>query len=128
MRSNHDGGGSQFRRAEKVGRLAPCAFRHAVRRNGGMRFAYPPYAPFGVNPMAEVLHRQAQNDATVADLDREVVVTRAGVHWSTLNEAEPVVSGGLTVRIWRRLFVEGHMTKGNVSRDSSWGTAARLTF
>src|SRR5439155_11354862 len=78
MRSNHDGGGSQFRRAEKVGRLAPCAFRHAVRRNGGMRFAYPPYAPFGVNPMAEVLHRQAQNDATVADLDREVVVTRAG--------------------------------------------------
>jgi len=57
-----------------------------------------------------------------------VLGTRAGVHWSTLNEAEPVVSGGLTVRIWRRLFVEGHMTKGNASRDSSWGTAARLTF
>jgi NADH:ubiquinone reductase (H+-translocating) len=42
-----------------------------------MRFAFPPYAPFEVRPMAEVLHRQAQHDATVAEPRPQGVAPRA---------------------------------------------------
>jgi hypothetical protein len=56
------------------------------------------------------------------------VGTRLGVHWSTLNDRNPALSGGLSVRLPRSLFLEGHVTKRMKAGDSAWGAAVRLTF
>jgi hypothetical protein len=56
------------------------------------------------------------------------VGTRLGVHWDTIGEGNPAVAGGLTVKLPRSLFAEGHMTKGRSTRDSNWGVGARVTF
>jgi hypothetical protein len=54
--------------------------------------------------------------------------TRFGAHWSTLGSSNLAVSGGLTVRLPRSLFAEGHVTKSRASDDSDWGIGARVTF
>jgi hypothetical protein len=54
--------------------------------------------------------------------------TRAGVHWSTLNTAQPAISGGFTVRLTHLVFVEGHLTKGRGAGESNWGVGARMAF
>jgi hypothetical protein len=57
-----------------------------------------------------------------------VLGTRVGVQWSTLNDAKPSVSGGLSVKFPHSLFLDGHIIKGKVSGDSGWGVGARITF
>lgn len=54
--------------------------------------------------------------------------TRLGVHWNTLRGGERAVSGGLTVKLPRSLFAEGHVTKNQHDRDSDWGVGLRATF
>jgi hypothetical protein len=54
--------------------------------------------------------------------------TRLGVNWSTLNDREPAISGGVSVRLPRSAFLEGHVTRGKRARDSGWGVGTRLTF
>jgi hypothetical protein len=56
------------------------------------------------------------------------VGTRAGLQWSTLGASQPAISGGLTVKLSSLAFVEGHVTKGRISRDSDWGLGLRVTF
>jgi hypothetical protein len=56
------------------------------------------------------------------------VGTRLGLHWNTLGAAKPAVAGGLTVKLPRSLFAEGHVTKGRKDRDSDWGLGVRVTF
>jgi hypothetical protein len=51
-----------------------------------------------------------------------------GVQWSTLHEAKPAVSGGLSIKFPHSLFFDGHITKGKVTGDSGWGVGARITF
>jgi hypothetical protein len=54
--------------------------------------------------------------------------TRFGVHWSTLGEAEPAISWGLSVKLPRSLMFEGHVTTSKRTSDSGWGLGVRLTF
>jgi len=54
--------------------------------------------------------------------------TRFGLHWNAVHAGEAAIAGGLTVKLPHSLFVEGHMTKGQKSRDSDWGIGARVTF
>jgi hypothetical protein len=57
-----------------------------------------------------------------------VLGTRVGVQWSTLNDAKPAVSGGLSVKFPHSLFLDGHITKGKGTGNSGWGVGARMTF
>ncbi len=56
-----------------------------------------------------------------------VLGARAGVRWSTVNDPNPGISVGLTVRLPHSLFVEGHLTNNKID-DAEWGVGARITF
>jgi hypothetical protein len=53
---------------------------------------------------------------------------RAGVRWSTINDPNPAISGGLTIRLPHSTYVEGHLTHEQVDDDTEWGVGARFTF
>jgi len=57
-----------------------------------------------------------------------LVGARAGVRWNTLEAEYRAVSGGLTVRLPRSLFIEGHLTKPQHDGRSDWSVGARVTF
>ena len=57
-----------------------------------------------------------------------MVGTRFGLHWNTIRGGEKAFAGGLTVKLPHSLFAEGHVTKGEVARDSDWGAGLRVTF
>lgn len=59
---------------------------------------------------------------------RGIVGARIGAHWSTLNHRDSAISGGLSLKLPRSVFFEGHLTKGKNARDSGWGMGMRLTF
>jgi hypothetical protein len=54
--------------------------------------------------------------------------TRLGLSWNTFGSANPSISGGLTVRMPRSLFAEGHVTKWREGGETDWGLGARVTF
>jgi hypothetical protein len=54
--------------------------------------------------------------------------TRVGLHWNTISAGEAALAGGLTVKLPHSLFAEGHVTKGQKTRDSDWGLGLRVTF
>jgi hypothetical protein len=56
------------------------------------------------------------------------VGTRFGLHWNTINAGQKAVAGGFTVKLPHSLFAEGHVTKGELDRDSDWGVGLRVTF
>jgi hypothetical protein len=60
-------------------------------------------------------------------MGKGVLGARAGVRWSTVNDPNPAISGGLTVRLPHSLFVEGHLTN-NRADEAEWGAGARITF
>ena len=60
-------------------------------------------------------------------MGKGVLGARAGVRWSTVNDPNPAISGGLTVRLPHSLFIEGHLTN-NAMDDAEWGAGARITF
>jgi hypothetical protein len=54
---------------------------------------------------------------------------RAGFQWSTRGDANGAVSGGLTLKLPRSIFVEGQLTKASdASPESTWTVGARVTF
>ena len=57
-----------------------------------------------------------------------VVGTRFGLHWNTIRGGEKAFAGGLTVKLPHSLFAEGHVTKGQLDRESNWGAGLRVTF
>jgi hypothetical protein len=59
---------------------------------------------------------------------RGLVGARAGVRWSTLNDPDPAVSGGMTVALPHSAFIEGHLTKNSDDDDPEWGAGFRFTF
>ena len=61
-------------------------------------------------------------------LARGLIGARAGIRWNTLDTNFRAVSGGLTVRLPRSLFAEGHMTKPSGEGDIEWSAGARVTF
>ena len=54
--------------------------------------------------------------------------TRVGLHWNTIRAGEAALAGGLTVKLPHSLAAEGHLTKGQRTRDSDWGVGLRVTF
>ena len=54
--------------------------------------------------------------------------TRVGLHWNTIGAGESAIAGGLTVKLPRSIFAEGHVTKGQKTHDSDWGVGLRVTF
>jgi hypothetical protein len=63
-------------------------------------------------------------------LGKGKVGARAGVRWSTVNERDPAVSGGITARLPHSAFIEGHVTHnpGRSEGGSEWGIGIRVTF
>ncbi|HEY0284788.1 MAG TPA: conjugal transfer protein TraF, partial [Vicinamibacterales bacterium] len=61
-------------------------------------------------------------------LAKGLVGVRGGVRWSTTGDSNRALSGGVTVRLPKSLFVEGQMTKDNESDQNEWTAAVRLTF
>ena len=57
-----------------------------------------------------------------------MVGTRFGVHWNTISAGQKAVAAGFTVKLPRSVFAEGHVTKGEMDRDSDWGVGLRVTF
>jgi hypothetical protein len=53
---------------------------------------------------------------------------RGGMRWSTLEDPNPAFSSGLTVKLPRSLFADGHLTKLHESDDLTWGLGLRITF
>lgn len=53
---------------------------------------------------------------------------RTGLRWNTLERQDRGVSGGLTFRLPRSMFIEGHLTKDKDSTETEWGFGARITF
>jgi hypothetical protein len=93
------------------------------------------YGPFSVAFDADLTRTPTANgDQRQAALGSEqwwakgTVGTRLGVHWSTINDLEPAISGGVSLKLPRSVFFEGHVTKGRKARDSGWGVGTRLTF
>jgi hypothetical protein len=60
------------------------------------------------------------------------VGVRGGVRWNTLEEPNPALSGGVSVKLPGNLpyplIAEGHMTKWTESGEREWGFGARITF
>ena len=56
------------------------------------------------------------------------VGTRFGLHWNSITAGQKTVAGGITVKLPRSLFAEGHVTKSQVDEDSDWGAGLRVTF
>ena len=57
-----------------------------------------------------------------------LVGARAGIRWNTLETEFRAVSGGITVRLPRSIFVEGHVTKPHKEDETEWSVGARVTF
>ena len=56
------------------------------------------------------------------------VGARAGARWNTLETEYRALSAGMTIRLPRSLYVEGHMTKPHGDGDLEWSAGARVTF
>ncbi|MCM3880399.1 MAG: conjugal transfer protein TraF [Vicinamibacterales bacterium] len=116
----------------------PFALSRQVR--AGVAFA-PRVRPAGVHGPFTVafdadLTRTAGFDGDLRDaavgteywFGRGQVGARAGLRWSTLNDPDPAVSGGITVALPHSAFVEGHLTKKSDEDDPEWGAGFRFTF
>ena len=53
---------------------------------------------------------------------------RGGLKWSTLNSENSAISGGLSFKLPRSVFVEGQLTKPKDEGDAQWSIAGRVTF
>ena len=59
---------------------------------------------------------------------RGLVGMRGGVRWNTLETDYRALSGGLTIRLPRSVFVEGQVTNPKGGGDVLWSVGARITF
>ena len=53
---------------------------------------------------------------------------RSGIRWSLVGEKRPLTAVGLSVRIRRSLWLDGHYAKGRHSDDQEAGWAMRAGF
>jgi F plasmid transfer operon, TraF, protein len=54
--------------------------------------------------------------------------TRAGLRIDTVDDAQPVGSAGVSVRVTPSWYVDGQITHGAASSDRSWGVALRFAY
>jgi hypothetical protein len=111
--------------------------RFSVSRQARAGVAFVPrslrtgvHGPFSLAFDADLTRSADRREAAVGTeywMGKGVLGARAGVRWSTVNDPNPAVSGGLTVRLPHSLFVEGHLTN-NRTDDAEWGAGARITF
>jgi hypothetical protein len=111
--------------------------RFSVARQARAGVAFVPrslrtgvHGPFSLALDADLTRSADRREAAVGTeywMAKGVVGARAGVRWSTVNDANPAISGGLTVRLPHSLFIEGHLTNSRAN-DAEWGAGARITF
>jgi hypothetical protein len=53
---------------------------------------------------------------------------RGGVRWSTLGDSSRALSGGVTVRLPKSIYVEGQLTKSNESDEKTWNFGGGIAF
>jgi hypothetical protein len=61
-------------------------------------------------------------------LAKGLIGVRAGVRWSTVGDLNSALSGGVTVRLPKSIYVDGQMTKDSELSQNEWTAAARVTF
>ena len=125
--------GRNLRQPEFQGNSGPLSVSRQAR--AGVAFV-PRSLPTGVHgpftlafdaDLARVADRREAAVGTEYWMGKGVLGARAGVRWSTVNDPNPGISGGLTVRLPHSLFVEGHLTNNKI-HDAEWGVGARITF
>jgi hypothetical protein len=57
-----------------------------------------------------------------------IVGVRSGVKWAAKGDGQQAVSGGLTVRLPRSVFVEGQLTEPDEDTEREWTVGLRVTF
>jgi hypothetical protein len=61
-------------------------------------------------------------------LGRGLAGVRGGVRWSTLGDSSRALSGGVTVRLPKSMYVEGQVTKSNESDEKAWNVGGGIAF
>ena len=61
-------------------------------------------------------------------LGEGLVGVRGGVRWSTLGDTSRSLSGGLTVRLPKSMYVEGQLTKSNETDEKAWNFGGGIAF
>lgn len=57
------------------------------------------------------------------------LVARAGVRWNTKDDTwRPVYSAGGSLRVSKSLWLDGHYTQGDITRDRGFGASLRAAF
>jgi len=130
--------GRNLRRPEFEGPTGPVAMARQVRVGAALVPRSLPaglYGPFSLAFDADLTKTPGvSGDLRMAAvggeywLARGLVGARAGLRWSTLDNENRAVSGGLTVRLPRSVFAEGQVTKPQDDGDAEWSVAARVTF
>jgi hypothetical protein len=59
---------------------------------------------------------------------RGLVGVRGGVRWSTLGDTSRALSGGLTVKLPKSMYVEGQLTKSNETDEKAWNFGGGIAF
>jgi len=130
--------GRNLRRPEFEGPTGPVAMARQVRVGAALVPRSLPaglYGPFSLAFDADLTKTPGvSGDLRMAAvggeywLARGLVGARAGLRWSTLDNENRAVSGGLTVRLPRSVFADGQVTKPQDDGDAEWSVAARVTF
>lgn len=130
--------GRNLRRPEFEGPTGPVAMARQVRVGAALVPRSLPaglYGPFSLAFDADLTKTPGvSGDLRMAAvggeywLARGLVGARAGLRWSTLDNENRAVSGGLTVRLPRSVFAEGQVTKPQDDGDAEWSVAVRVTF
>ena len=125
------------RQAEFDSEFGPVKVKRIVR--GGVAFAPRSvvsgvHGPFTVALDADLTDNGIAGDTRMAAFGAEywlihgIVGVRSGVKWAARGEAQQAVSGGISVRLPKSVFVEGQLTEPDEDAEREWTVGLRVTF
>jgi hypothetical protein len=117
--------------------FGPVKVKRIVR--GGVAFAPRSvvsgiHGPLTVAFDADLTDNGIDGDSRTAAFGAEywlihgIVGVRSGVKWAAKGDAQQAVSGGLTVRLPKSVFVEGQLTEPDEDAEREWTVGLRVTF
>jgi hypothetical protein len=126
-----------LREPEFESEFGPVKVKRIVR--GGVAFAPRSvvsgvHGPLTVAFDADLTDNGIAGDTRMAAFGAEywlihgMVGVRSGVKWAARGEATQAVSGGITVRLPRSVFVEGQLTEPEEDAEREWTVGLRVTF
>jgi len=129
--------GRNLRQAEFDSEFGLVKVKRIVR--GGVAFAPRAigsgvHGPLTVALDADLTDNGLSGDSRMAAFGAEywlihgIVGVRSGVKWAAKGEGQQAVSGGLTVRLPRSVFVEGQLTEADEDAEREWTVGMRVTF